>query len=431
MKRLIISIATAGLFLLPLTGFSEPIYTAAAVPVAEQNTAAVKSPPVAQSLVREGDFAVKLAEALKIGAAQSEVAAESMLASIDITPHNGWIADYPVTPEIIGQLQNSIQAAVKSGKLEMIMATAMETLQSVSNDFGLNVVVAVANGNHVVSETAPGSSAYTSPTVVDNYYYDYGPPVITYYSPPPAYFYLYAWVPSPFWYAGFYFPGFFILNDFDTVIVVHQRREICTNHVFNHRGKRFFLINPVNGRYYRSVRDLPHFNQLEARKGGEAIYRRAREHNRYGEHRTTPKEFAGRNQLSSRSVERFEGLEPYRRGGYIQPMNRRDEERHFFSGQSNLEHSGQRESIRPPLSSERSYGPPSSMESHGRMRSFGNPGSLGEFHYRNFPRIPKRGMQHEGFGREFHHGNFAGVPDHGMGHQGFSREFYGGVYRRG
>ena len=407
MKLLIILIAIAGLFFLPLRGFSEPIYAAAAIPAAEQSTAAVMPPPVAQSLVREGDFAVKLAEALKVGVPESEVAAESMLASIDITPSNGWIADYPVTPEIVSQLQSSIKAAVKSGKLGMSMTTAMAALQTVSDDFGLNFVVAGPRGNHKVSEPAPGSSAYTSPTVVNNYYYDYGPPVVTYYSPPPAYFYLYAWVPTPFWSFGFYFPGFFILNDFDTVIVVHHRREICTNHVFNHRSKRFFLINPHNGKYYRSVRDFPHFNRLEARKGGEAIYRHAREHGRYGENRTMPKEFTGRNQLSSRSAEGFQGLAPHRQRGSSQPMNRSQEERRLSSAQSNLRHSGERESFRPPLTSERSYGPPSSLESHGRMGNFGNRGSFGEYHYRNFAGVPNRGMgQHEGFGREFHGGGY-------------------------
>ena len=427
MKRLIILITIAGLFLLPMTAFSEPVDTPSAVQPVEQNTASLKPPPVAPSLVREGDFAVKLADALKIGAPQNEAAAESMLASINIAPHNGWIADYPVTPEIIGQLQNSIQAAVKSGKLQMSMSAAMAALQTVSTDFGLDVVVAVARGNHTAGEPAPDSSGYIGPAVVNNYYYDYGPPVITYYSPPPAYFYLYAWVPSPFWCAGFYFPGFFILNDFDTVIVVHHSREICTNHVFNYRSKRFFVVDPVNGRYYRSAREFPHFNRLEARKGSEAIYHRALAHNRYGEHGTMPSEFTGRNQLSAASGERFPGLASHRRGSTLQPMNRSHEEDHL-SGQSNLGNSGQREFIRPPLSSERSYAPPSSMESPGRMGRFGNRGSFGEFHGGQFAGVPNRSMGHEGFHREFHGGQFAGVPNGSMGHEGFDREFHGGQF---
>ena len=98
MKRFMILIATAGLLLLPITGFSDFIYTTAA---ADQNTTAVNPPPVAQPLVREGNFAVKLAEAFNIGTPQNEAAAESMLASIGIAPNNGWISDFPVTPEVI------------------------------------------------------------------------------------------------------------------------------------------------------------------------------------------------------------------------------------------------------------------------------------------------------------------------------------------
>ena len=46
-------------------------------------------------LIREGDFAIKLVEALKVGQAKSEAEAESILASVGIAPKNGWIADYP------------------------------------------------------------------------------------------------------------------------------------------------------------------------------------------------------------------------------------------------------------------------------------------------------------------------------------------------
>ncbi|HUL37093.1 MAG TPA: hypothetical protein VLW47_05380, partial [Thermodesulfobacteriota bacterium] len=53
------------------------------------------SPSVEQSLVREGFFAMKLAEALKIGPVQNEAEAENRLAQIGIAPRNGWIADYP------------------------------------------------------------------------------------------------------------------------------------------------------------------------------------------------------------------------------------------------------------------------------------------------------------------------------------------------
>jgi len=71
--------------------------------VAEQSGETAKQPPpISQTLVREGDFAVKLAESLKMGKPQGEAEAESMLASAGVAPKNGWIADYPLTPDIIG-----------------------------------------------------------------------------------------------------------------------------------------------------------------------------------------------------------------------------------------------------------------------------------------------------------------------------------------
>src|SRR5512139_1364382 len=82
-----------------------------------------------QSLIREGFFAMKLAEALKIGPVKSEAEAENMLALVGITPQNGWIADYPVTPDIIGELQNAIAVAADSGKLAMNKSEAIKVFE--------------------------------------------------------------------------------------------------------------------------------------------------------------------------------------------------------------------------------------------------------------------------------------------------------------
>ena len=90
--------------------------------------------PVEQSLVREGSLAMKLAEAFKIGEVKSEAEAESRLAQIGIVPRNGWIADYPVTPDIIGELQNAIAAAADSGKLVMKKDEAIKTFQGLIAD---------------------------------------------------------------------------------------------------------------------------------------------------------------------------------------------------------------------------------------------------------------------------------------------------------
>jgi hypothetical protein len=65
-------------------------------------------PPVSAPLVREGDFAIKLNSGLGFGSADDEVEAENRLADAGISPENGWIADYPVTPDVIGELQQAM-----------------------------------------------------------------------------------------------------------------------------------------------------------------------------------------------------------------------------------------------------------------------------------------------------------------------------------
>ena len=99
---------------------------------AQSSTTSTQAPPIAQSLIREGDFAIKLVESLKIGQTTNEAEAESMLASIGIAPKNGWIADYPVTPDIIGELQSAIGSAVDSRKLGMNRDEAVKAFQDLA-----------------------------------------------------------------------------------------------------------------------------------------------------------------------------------------------------------------------------------------------------------------------------------------------------------
>jgi len=105
----------------------------------QSGKAATQLSPVARPLIREGDFAIKLAEVLKIGLAKSDAEAESMLALVGIAPKNGWIADYPVTPGVIGELQNAVGGAVDSGKLVMRKNEAITALLNLAARQGLHV----------------------------------------------------------------------------------------------------------------------------------------------------------------------------------------------------------------------------------------------------------------------------------------------------
>jgi len=168
-----------------------------------------------------------------------------LLSAAGIAPRNGWIADYPLTPDIIGELQTAIGEAADSGKLSMSQAVALNTFQNVITGYG--VVVQPDISGQSTNETA--NPEYPDSNVEDNYYESEGPPVVTYYAPPPDYAYLYTWVPYPFWWTDFWFPGFFILGDFN--VRVHHydhgedHGELISNHFRNPKTGIITRIDPA------------------------------------------------------------------------------------------------------------------------------------------------------------------------------------------
>jgi hypothetical protein len=257
MRKALIIVAALALLLMPFAAYSQ----------SDQESAG--APPVSQALVPEGDFALKLAPALKLGTPNDEAQAEDMLTSAGIAPKNGWIADYPLTPNIIGELQNAVVTAADSKKLPLGKDEALKAFQDLTMEYGLAVSPGSA-GEYTENQPQPNAS------VINNYYYEEGPPVVTYYPPPWDYYYLYAWVPYPFWYSGFFFPGFFVLNDFDTFVFVghHHHRFRITNHFFNPRTHLVGRVDPVNQR----LTNVPHrtaFNSRTTRNAASSIFRRS------------------------------------------------------------------------------------------------------------------------------------------------------------
>jgi hypothetical protein len=221
---------------------------------AETEAAKPAPPPIAQQLVREGDLAMKLTVALGLGTFEDETEAESKLGDVGIVPRNGWIADYPVTPDIIGELQKSVGDAAEAGKISLGKDEAVKKLTDVSTQLSLSVKPYTGSGS---AEVPPAEAEkYPNQTVVNNYYYEQGPPVVTYYAPPPDYYYLYSWVPYPFWWFDFWFPGFFILNDFHRPFFFGHRVVFISNHFNDIRVNRVFRIDPVrrfNGRTFAGI----------------------------------------------------------------------------------------------------------------------------------------------------------------------------------
>jgi hypothetical protein len=266
---------------------------------------AAPPPPVAQPLVPEGILAVELVNVLKVGQTQNEAEAEGMLSAIGIEPKNGWIADYPVTPDIIGEIEKSVAAAADAKRLAMGKDQAQRAVKDIEANLGLRITPGApspsttpsgpsrGSGNTTLykyldrngvvhfsdryesvpwgyrdqvevlqgeirpeppvepapEETeAPGENyaANPPPEVINNYYFENGPPVVTYYPPPSPYYYMYAWVPYPFRCCQVFFPGFFILHDFHRRVFFHKQSFVITNHVVHGRPQTIRRIDPVN-----------------------------------------------------------------------------------------------------------------------------------------------------------------------------------------
>ena len=203
----------------------------------------IVSPLIAPPLVREGAFAVKLATALGVGTTEDEVEAEDRLSELGILPRNGWMADYPVTPDIFGELNSSIGDAADLSKLTMNKDEALRRLQEVAAAGSLSI--SLSSGAKTVEAAPSDSGNFPDPSTVDDYYYNEGPPVVTYYAPPTDYSYLYAWVPYPFWWANAWFPGYFILRDFHRSVLINRRPVFVSNHYRDSRMNRFYRVDAV------------------------------------------------------------------------------------------------------------------------------------------------------------------------------------------
>ena len=96
-------------------------------------------PSVEQTLVPESVFAMQLAEALKLGPVPDEAKAEELLSGLGIEPKNGWIAEYPVTPEVLGDVEKGISMASDQGKIALTKDQALKLFGDVKAKLGFDV----------------------------------------------------------------------------------------------------------------------------------------------------------------------------------------------------------------------------------------------------------------------------------------------------
>ncbi len=293
MKKLVAIIIAFTFVVVPLAAYAQ-----ADQPQSDEK--APKAPPVAQELVAEGEFAMSLVTALKLGTPKTEAEAEDMLTSVGIAPKNGWIADYPMTPIIVGEVQSSLIAASATQKLNLGRDEALQAFKNATTELGMAITPAP---EQYAQNEPPGASEYMEPSAINDYYTEEGPPAVTYYPPPWDYYYLYSWVPYPFWYTGFFFPGFFVLNDFDLVVFGHGFhrhgfhghgfrggfdhggfRHRITNHFFDGRTRSVLRVDPTSRtfghRFDASSARAQRFGSPEARRGAQSIFNRSFERSR-------------------------------------------------------------------------------------------------------------------------------------------------------
>ena len=115
-------------------------------------------------------------------------------------PGTGGLPIIPWTPDVAGELQKSVGDAADSKRLKIPKDEAVKRLHATLANLELSIIP----GQTTASGTAP---AYPDPDELNDYYADEGPPVYTYYNPPPDYYYLYEFIPYPFWWYDLWFPG--------------------------------------------------------------------------------------------------------------------------------------------------------------------------------------------------------------------------------
>jgi hypothetical protein len=171
---------------------------------------------IAPSVVLQGELAVHLAQALQLPEVADEDATDDTavraLTDRGIAPAQGWMTDYPVTPQIVAELRQTITDAASAGRLDMDPESAVSAFLEVIVELGLPQPEEPAPAYADSGTPVVGYAPACDPGMLDDYYVRYGLPYYTYCSPPVAYFYLYTWVPYRFIWHDHHHHGYFILK---------------------------------------------------------------------------------------------------------------------------------------------------------------------------------------------------------------------------
>ncbi|WP_096460889.1 hypothetical protein [Sulfurifustis variabilis] len=193
--------------------FAATLFLPAAVPAAEAPVDLEPQRLIAPEVIAQRDFALHLASALgvRIPDRDDPAAAVRALEERGIAPRTGWEPDEAVTPQTIAELRDAVAAAASAGRIKPDREEAVQAFEQIVAQLGLPLPIEPPR----YAEDETGVRRYEGacdPGAYDDYYGSTGIPPYTYCPPPPAYFSMYAWVGSPFYWDGYYFPGFYTLR---------------------------------------------------------------------------------------------------------------------------------------------------------------------------------------------------------------------------
>lgn len=185
----------------------------ALAPAAEQPVELNPEQLIAPEVLPQSEFAFHLANALAVRIPQGDdpLRAIRALAALGISPRVGWTPDAAVTPRTIAEVRDAVATAAAAGRLREDPQDAVRAFEVVTAQLGLPLPVeppryAGAERGVQLYEGACDARYY------DDYYGGAGVPPYTYCRPPPAYFSMYAWIGTPFYWGGYYFPGYYTLR---------------------------------------------------------------------------------------------------------------------------------------------------------------------------------------------------------------------------
>lgn len=180
---------------------------------------------IAPLVIAQSDFALHIASALGIRVPDNDDPSKAAraLAARRIAPRAGWEPEAAVTPQTIAELRDAVAAAASTGRLRLDPQDAVSAYEQIVAQLGLPLPIEPPR----YAEDETGVKRYEGgcdPRAYDYYYGGTGIPPYTYCPPPPAYFSMYAWIGTPFYWDGYYFPGFYTLRY--PYVIVYPREPV-------------------------------------------------------------------------------------------------------------------------------------------------------------------------------------------------------------